>query len=601
MIDLMYPQLFFYLFIPTVVLFGVLFSRSAQKESPFAQAVLERLLKGGGAGPLTRITLLFISIFFMILALLRPFIPLGREETELKRSDIFILLDISASMGASDVYPSRLGLAKEKIAQLLSKPGANNFAVVAYADDAFLVCPLTPSKQSVEYLVRSLEVVQGGGSSMLNGLKAIDENFKTKNKTVVVFSDGGDGDLRAEIAYAKSANMKIFAAGLGLERGTVLYDESGGVLRVGDKPVISRFNPQLKRLAQETSGAFLHASYGDDTLEFFKSINPPPKSVKSKELEAKRELFYIPLALAALFFALGVFSLPRGISKARGGGGAAVLLCVFAASGAVGDAQALSYDFKAMQEGNRLYEKNDFAGALKAYSGVKDPSQKQEARLRYNIGNAHYRLGAYEQAVKSYERALKLDPAMQNTKFNLDLARQMLQKQQQTAQEPRSKQDPKSGQDPSSAQDLSRAQDTSSAQEPRSAQGKQEQRSKQDQAQQGAQDLSAAQDPHGAKDPSGKQDPSKAQDLKGGQDPSAKDPRKVQDPSPAKDLARGQDLTDPNTKDPSPAADLSSAKDPSAKDPARQATQDLLKRLGESKNPLSPEVLRKGEKSEFNW
>ena len=109
--------------------------------------------------------------------------------------------------------------------------------------------------------------------------------------------------------------------------------------------------------------------------------------------------------------------------------GWALVACLWSAVGVVaytsGIAAAQEGDLEALfQRGNRLYQENDYSGALEAYRGVLDVGL-ESADLYYNLGNAHFKAGELGRAILYYERALRLNPRDSDIRANLELARSL--------------------------------------------------------------------------------------------------------------------------------------------------------------------------------
>ena len=100
--------------------------------------------------------------------------------------------------------------------------------------------------------------------------------------------------------------------------------------------------------------------------------------------------------------------------------GQLIALCLISGPGGLAAQQTL------FDEGNQRYQEGDFSGAAASYGAVLDGGF-ESAELYYNLGNAHFRLGEVAEAIVSYERATRLDPANDDIRANLELVNRMLQ------------------------------------------------------------------------------------------------------------------------------------------------------------------------------
>ena len=145
------PYLFWIMIIP-FVFFAFLISTNKEHLSRIFDAkVLKRLSAGDESIPvMLRNVILFLAIFFMIVALARPVIDEGDKIVEVKGLTLLTALDISGSMRTKDVYPNRLEFAKKKMTMLFDAMPSDEIGVVAFAYSPFVLAPFSSDKETLK-------------------------------------------------------------------------------------------------------------------------------------------------------------------------------------------------------------------------------------------------------------------------------------------------------------------------------------------------------------------------------------------------------------------------------------------------------------------
>lgn len=429
--EFLYPQMFLLLFIPSLILFYFMLTARSKVMRVFSDEVYEKLslAEVSSMGRTTRITLVFIALLLMIIAFARPVIDKGEREIMAKGSEIVIGLDISRSMDAKDIYPSRLEAAIRKVKTLLDKMGGDKVAIVAFAKDSYIVSPMTKDKQVAGYLLDTLDLGRFGdrSSNMEAIVEATQMLTSTGEKTLLILSDGDEGELAGIKEAVKGAGITVYAIGMAEAKGSPIDDGKGGYLNDAEgNIVISALNPALKEVALESGGAYTDFTLsGEDIVMLYRQIAADKQGevYEEEKIRDLMELFYYPLGLAILFLLIAFHSLPRRNAAA------AVLLMISLHS----PGHSASFDFKAMEQAKQYYEAGEYQKALGAYAKIGGLDKNSEAARLHNMGNSHFQLGQYDQAVKQYEKSLKLDKNP-DTHHNLEQAKRRLKQQQQEQQ-----------------------------------------------------------------------------------------------------------------------------------------------------------------------
>lgn len=526
----LHPE-FIYLMLPLVlVLFYFLLTQKEPQASLFSDEVLAKLRVQSNALTLRARNGLFLLMFvMMILALAQPVIEEGKVKVQAKSADIMVALDISDSMLCEDLYPSRIELAKEKILTLLTLSDQERFGVMAFANDAYLVSPLSFDHRAVRFLLKQMKPshMTEKGTDFMQLLQAAAELLgENKKKYLLILSDGGDqAAFEAEAAYAKEKGIKVFVLGIGTEKGGPIKMSGGGFLQHNGGTVITKLNRAVADLATKTGGAYIASVASDSDIRAMLSEiteKTDRRSLEEEEITRYIPLFMFPLGFAMLLLLVATSSMSRRKRmEVPALFAAAVLLFQAEPSSAalldfrlLDDAKAAyaSGDYNRSSElyadyahrhrtneayynqANALYKEGKYANAAKLYKKVHATENDLQQRALHNLGNAYAKQGSEEtlkNSLKAYEKslAIKEDP---QTRENLEMVKKRLQemkKQQQQKKNDQKKQNKEQkknekgdtgekGQD--KAKQVSKEQD---AQQPSQKQGREEQTKKNERAQ----------------------------------------------------------------------------------------------------------------------
>jgi Ca-activated chloride channel family protein len=259
---------------------------------------------------------------FYILALARP--QLGKSQDKIKSEgvEIMICLDVSNSMMAEDVKPSRLEYAKAELSRLLDLLGGDKVGLIAFAGSATLLSPLTTDKEALKMFIEGLSPasVQTQGTDFKKALSeaknaftqgGVDPDEGKVTRVVLLASDGEDNEPGA-LEFAKKMvadGSRIFTLAFGTERGAPIPDrDERGYLRgykkdrSGHEVITQVKGNVLKQLAEAGQGAFYHATPGGNEARLIRAdLDKLQKAQFATELSASYdEKFQIFLILGLL-------------------------------------------------------------------------------------------------------------------------------------------------------------------------------------------------------------------------------------------------------------------------------------------------------------
>ncbi|AZA86546.1 VWA domain-containing protein [Chryseobacterium shandongense] len=196
----------------------------------------------------------------------------GSEEikTNQKLNNVIFMLDVSNSMNAEDIDPSRLTEAKNLIIQTMQRMKNDKVGIVMFAGQATSIMPLTTDYTSAETYVGAIETnsMQIQGTDFLNGMKVAVQKFKNVNKDarkIVLLSDGEDneGNDEAAIRLAKKEGIMITSVGIGSDEGAPVPEYAFGQLMgykadmSGQTVISKRQTGALKKMSESTGGTYI--------------------------------------------------------------------------------------------------------------------------------------------------------------------------------------------------------------------------------------------------------------------------------------------------------------------------------------------------------
>lgn len=262
--------------------------------------------------------LLILLVFvFGILALCRP--QWGFEWQEIKRKgiDIIVIIDTSKSMLTQDVKPNRLERTKLAVKDLLKKLKGDRIGLIAFAGDAFLLCPLTSDYNGFMLSLNELGIdsIPRGGTNIEQaiqvGLKSFDEvNSQYKSMIIITDGDNTEGDPLKLAKQAKDAGVKIYSIGIGTKEGELIQISSPDSVNTvflkdnNDNFVKSRLNERLlQEISVMTGGVYVKSSgaqFGLDLIYEEKLTALEKRDIESKMKKKYYDRFQIPLTLALI-------------------------------------------------------------------------------------------------------------------------------------------------------------------------------------------------------------------------------------------------------------------------------------------------------------
>jgi Ca-activated chloride channel family protein len=398
---------------------------------------------------------LSIASLLAIIALAGP--TWERLPTPAFRNDaaLVIALDLSRSMNATDIKPSRLIRARYKVADILQQRKDGLTALMVYAGDAFTVTPLTDDTATISNQLNALntDIMPSQGSNTLAALNQAVELLQQGGQqqgSILLIADAINAD---SIAKAKDilGNYKLSILGIGTTEGAPIKLADGGFLKdtQGNIVVPRLVTSQLTSLARTGGGIYQTIRSDDSDIKSLiantnaattQQAADDSKHLVEQWVEKGPWLLLILLPLAALYFRKGLLIIPL------------VVLMNY-------PQDSYAYEWQDLwhtpdQQAQQAFNKQQYGQAAAQFQSPEwqaaaqykaekyqqaaetlQPLEHPSADIYYNQATALAKAGKLEQALKTYQKALQLNPEHQDALYNKNLVEEALQKQDKDKQQ----------------------------------------------------------------------------------------------------------------------------------------------------------------------
>ncbi len=259
--------------------------------------------------------LILIGYIFLIVGLANPQIGSKLEKVERKGIDLVIAIDVSNSMLAQDIKPSRLQRARQAISRLIDELKNDRIGIIVFAGNAYVQLPITTDYSAAKLFLSTIntDIVPTQGTAIAEAINLAEESFDENdhNKAIVIITDGEDheGDAIEAATKANQKGIKVYTIGMGLAEGGPIpvYDrfgnQTGFKKDLKNNTVITKLNETiLQQIASAGDGKYVRANNTNAGLEIiFDEINQLEKSkFDSKVISDYEDRFQYFLALALL-------------------------------------------------------------------------------------------------------------------------------------------------------------------------------------------------------------------------------------------------------------------------------------------------------------
>lgn len=484
-----HPDFLYLLFIlPVLVAFyvyAIVLKKKALKKYGNPELLAELMPEVSPKRQHLKFWLLFGAITVVIFIIAGPQFGSKLETVKRQGVEIMVCLDVSNSMMAEDVTPNRLEKAKQMLSKLTDGFKDDKMGLIVFAGDAFTQLPITSDYISAKMFLSSINpsMVSTQGTAIGSAINLAMRSFtpsETSDKTIILITDGENHEDDAVKAAAAAAEKGIHVniVGMGDPKGSpipiagannYMKDKEGNV-------VITKLNEQMaQEIAAAGKGMYVRA---DNTNSALKALQKEIEKMNKSELDSKvyseyNEQFPALAWIALILLITDFLTLDRKNRVFRKVKLFSLILLVCS-----GSVFAQKAERKNVREGNKLYSSEKFTESEIAYRKSLEVNPRS-IEGTYNLGNALYKqkkfpeaaeqyqlltgqaekmleteegkarlanifhnLGdismqnkEYAKSVEAFKQSLRLNPADDETRYNLALAQKLLENQQNQDQD----------------------------------------------------------------------------------------------------------------------------------------------------------------------
>ena len=474
--------------------------------------------------PLVKFVLLLTALALIILMIARP--QFGTKINREKRTGIetIIAMDISNSMLAEDVTPSRLDRSKMMVENLVDHFTNDKIGLIVFAGDAFIQLPITSDYVSAKMFLSSItpSMIATQGTDIAKAITMSTNSFTQQEgvgKAIIVISDGEDheGGALEAAKEAQNKGMRVYVLGVGSPKGAPIPTGNGDYMKDNmGQTVMTGLNEEMcRQIAQAGGGAYIHVENNSNAQD---QLDHELDKLAKKEIESTiysdyDEQFQAVCIIVLLLLIIEVCILDiknpmlKNVSLFKRNKKAVVaVLFLLVATGVQAQGDRLL-----VRQGNKQFRAGNYAEAEVSYRKAVEKNPRN-AQAHYNLGNAllgqrkdsaavvqfenaakqetnvmrkaqsYHNIGVicqgqkqYAQAIEAYKEALRNNPTDDETRYNLELCkRQQQQQQNQQNQQNKDNKDNKDKKDQKDKQDQQKQQDKKEQKQDQQQQQKQQ-------------------------------------------------------------------------------------------------------------------------------
>ena len=268
------------------------------------------------------IKIVFRTVYFALfmIALLGPSFGGSKKEVQSIGKDIMICVDLSKSMDAFDIQPTRLEKVKFEMKKVVDAFSSDRIGIIIFSSESFMQCPLTYDQNALTLFIETMNsgLVPSSGTDFGPPLRMAlakledddgEPSAQAKSKVIILISDGEDfGEETDEVAKEiEKRNIKLFTLGVGTEKGGNIY--SGSTLKTNRQGliVVTKLNPdELISLANKTGGQYFEINESrNDVSRLINTITKIEGELRdARFVDVTANKYFYFLAFALLLFIL---------------------------------------------------------------------------------------------------------------------------------------------------------------------------------------------------------------------------------------------------------------------------------------------------------
>ncbi len=308
--------------LPLLVIAFLLYHRwMNQRAAKFADTATLKVISPSRSGirPWVRFSLFLLAFALLLIAAANPQTGGRLTEVKVEGIDMIIALDVSNSMNAEDITPTRLERSRQAISQLIDRMKNDRIGMIVFAGDAYVQLPITSDFSAAKMFLNTIttDLVQTQGTDIASAIELAQKSFNetnSKKKALVIITDGEshESDPIGPAKQAAEQGIIIHTIGMGSEGGSPIPEIINGRKEGYKKDregntVITKLNEEiLTQIAEEAGGIYIRANNSEAGLNtIFRHIQGMEKQKMGTKVYTEFESRYQPfLAVAILLLVL---------------------------------------------------------------------------------------------------------------------------------------------------------------------------------------------------------------------------------------------------------------------------------------------------------
>lgn len=392
----------------------------------------------------------WLAMALLAIAMAGPRTPLeSADSKQASALDIMLVIDVSTSMKATDILPSRLQRTAQELHELLTliKRDDVRFGSIVYAARPHLFVPMTNDHNALKFYLKDLNKLvlptkgSNASAALLMAAKALQKSAEANQEKAILWISDGDIDKSTEqtnieftLKNLHQQKISTHILGLGTAEGAAIPLPQGGWLQHNGQGVVTKSNLELLAQFAEIGGGKFSEVYADESewqtlytqglLKTVASNAKPEPNDEDQQWQEYYQWFVFP-ALLLLLFSLVPFKLNAPQTNTA----TAILALLFVGSLLSPYSKAYADDaFSAsLQSSIEDYKNQEYALATSGFiSAILQANTKTErAMVMHNLGNNYFQQGDYQNATQLFEDALRYAPKQTQSQNNLVLTKEL--------------------------------------------------------------------------------------------------------------------------------------------------------------------------------
>ncbi|MEZ4915543.1 MAG: VWA domain-containing protein [Chitinophagales bacterium] len=265
-----------------------------------------------------KIVLMVLAIIALVIGWANPLVGTKYETVKREGIDVFFAIDVSKSMNAQDVAPSRMLKAKQFVSNLIDEMNNDRIGLIVFAGNAYLQMPITVDYSGAKMYLKTINtnMVPQQGTDISEAIDLALQSFDKESegyKTLVIITDGEnhDGDVEEKIKEAKEQGVIIHTIGIGSEKGAPIPDGKNGQYKKDNEGnvVLSKLNENmLKDIAKQSGGVYLNASSVQSSKDLLATLSGQKgRQIDEKVFTSFKNHFPLFLSIALVLLLIEIF------------------------------------------------------------------------------------------------------------------------------------------------------------------------------------------------------------------------------------------------------------------------------------------------------